>query len=161
MILPTHALVGAVIGKNINNTWIVVFLAVAVHFIMDTFRHGEYLYANSKENYFRNSWWKVLLEIFTAIFAVFLIYHFGHFTSQNKKNILIGSIFSVLPDLITFLYWLNNRFSDHANYFLEKYYSFHSKIHRYPRNAPERAWTLRNARNDIIISLLAIILLFI
>ncbi|HLN18664.1 MAG TPA: hypothetical protein VK255_00655 [Patescibacteria group bacterium] len=159
MILPTHALVGAVIGENINSSWLVAILAVVVHFIMDAFRHGEYLYANSKKNTFRNSWWKVILEVSSAVFLIFLLFYFKNPAPEIKKNIFIGALFSVLPDLVTFIYWLNNQFSGRTNYFLEKYYFFHSKIHRYPRNAPERVWNFRNARNDIIISALAIILL--
>ncbi len=43
MILTTHTLTGAVVGKCVNNTWLIMILSVILHFILDTFRHGEYL----------------------------------------------------------------------------------------------------------------------
>lgn len=161
MLLPTHALVGAVIGKNINDPWLIVTLAIIFHFVMDAFRHGEYLYADSEKNTTKSAAWKIVLEISIAVFVVAVFLYTRNFDPQTRQNILLGSFFSVLPDLVTFFYWLNKKIAGFANPILKKYYSFHSWVHRYPRNAPERAWNLRNATNDIIISVIAIILLLI
>jgi len=160
MLLPTHALAGAIIGKNLNDSWLIVIFAIAIHFVMDSFRHGEYLYADSNENTIKNSAWKAALEISTAVFVVFAVLYALQPDLKTCQNMLLGSFFSVLPDFITFLYWLNKKNQNIASTFLKKYYAFHSWIHAHPRNAPERAWTFRNARNDIIFSALAIIFLF-
>ena len=160
MLLPTHALTGAVIGKNINNPWLVIIASIAVHFMMDSIRHGEYLYADHDKNTIKASAWKIAMEVLSAIFLIAGFLYVRHMDPQMRRNILLGSFFSVLPDFITFLYWLDKKTPNYINPILKKYYAFHSWVHRYPRNAPERAWTLRNARNDIIISLLAIAILF-
>ena len=152
MILTTHALVGAVLGKNISNPWIVAAVAIPLHFIMDHFRHGEYLNRNSK---IRNTWWKIALDFFGGIIIVFAISHFMHFSSATIKLMAIGMFFSMLPDFTTLLYW-----KFHWP-FLKHIHDFHAWCHKYPPFSKEREWTLRNGRNDILFSLLAIILLFI
>jgi hypothetical protein len=152
MILTTHALSGAVIGKNVGNPYLVILLSIIVHFAMDQLRHGEYVEVFSKNTSIKNSGWKVLLDFSTG---AILIGTFLFFSSDNLNifNVLLGSFFSILPDFITALYW-KFRWK-----ILEKYYKFHSGIHKYSRFAPEREWTFRNARNDILISFIAIILL--
>ncbi len=42
MILATHALTGAVIGKNIDSIPLIILASLAIHYAMDGFRHGEY-----------------------------------------------------------------------------------------------------------------------
>lgn len=155
MILTTHALTGAVIGKSLENPWLIIILSIAVHFIMDTFRHGEYVELFNDETGFKKSGWKVVLDLFSELAIIFSFMYFSHPNSLQAKNILLGSSFSIFPDFITFLYWLFRR-----SLILKKYYQFHSWLHKYPRQAPERQWNLRNARNDILISAIAITLLF-
>ncbi len=158
MILTTHALAGAVIGKNLNNPYLIIVLSIIVHYAMDHLRHGEYVEVFSKNTSVKNSGWKVVLDLLTGFLAISLILFFLHIHNSLDKpstfNIILGVFFSIIPDFITSIYW-KFRWK-----FLEKYYNFHSWVHRYPRYAPEREWTLRNARNDILISLTAIILLF-
>lgn len=155
MILTTHALAGAVIGKNIDNLWIVIVLSVTIHFIMDTLRHGEYVESKNPKTTLGNSLWKILLDLSIGFLIVgYFIYH-----SQAKNiqiiNISLGVIFSVVPDFLTCLYWLF-----HFK-FLKRLCYFHGYVvHRYPPTSPERKWNFRNARNDILISALVIILLF-
>jgi hypothetical protein len=68
---------------------------------------------------------------------------------------ITGAVISMFPDLLTVLYWKMN-FK-----FLGKIYQFHQFVHkRFPDGAPERQWTLRNSRNDILFSLIAILALF-
>ena len=153
MILSTHALTGAVIGKNINNIWLVILLALFFHFLMDSLRHGEYFddrYAKLKD-----TWWKVGLDIligFSIIASIFLI------QDWNEKillNVFIGIFFSLLPDGTTLLHYFNHNF-------FSKIKAFHSFCHcywRYPRYSEERQWTFRNYLNDIFLSLLAIVIL--
>jgi hypothetical protein len=153
MILTTHALAGAVIGKNIENPWLIIILSIIVHFVMDTFRHGEYVEIFNKNTSIKNSGYKVAFDFIIGLFIVSFIAWGKSFEFEIIRNMSLGIFFSVLPDFITAIYW-KSRWK-----FLEKYYAFHSLVHKYPRHAPERQWTFRNARNDIVISLLAIIIL--
>jgi hypothetical protein len=156
MILTTHALAGAVIGKNVSNPAIVVIASLAVHFLMDSFRHGEYF--DSRAANIKNSWRKVFLDLAIGFFliasAIFI--HPGKFGCQTIFNMALGIFFSMLPDGMTLLFWKFHR------RWLEKITAFHGWAHRYdrfPRFSPERQWTLRNAVNDIVISTIAFLLL--
>ena len=154
MILATHALAGAVIGKNIDNPGLIIILSLIVHFLMDALRHGEYVEVFSENTSLKNSGWKVALDLIIGFTIVFLFTYFQKLETWQIKNIIIGVISSVFPDFITSIYW-KFRWP-----FLKKYYSFHSWFHKYPRFSKERQWTLQNALNDIIISLVCIGILF-
>ena len=153
MILSTHALVGAAIGKYVSNPFLQILILIPLHYIMDIFRHGEYL---NKKSTFKDTTWKVTLDLFTAgtiiLFAIFS----RDFNYATSFAIITGAFISMFPDLLTVLYWkLNFKF-------LKKIYQFHQFVHkRFADGSPERVWTLRNAVNDIIFSLLAIFLLFV
>ncbi len=152
MILITHTLVGAALGKQLGNPIVVAPLAIALHFCLDTFRHGEYL---DRKSTFKNTTWKVALDLFAGLFFVALYLKFSHASLETIRNVSIGVLFSLLPDLSTVLYW---KFNVH---FLKKIYDFHEWVHPYPKGDKRYAWNLRNNLNDIIFSLMAIILLFI
>ena len=152
MILTTHALIGAALGKNISNPWIVAIIAIPLHFIMDHFRHGEYLNRNSK---LKNTWWRTALDLFLGLIIITAYIFFYHPDPQIIRNTWIGAFFSMLPDLLTVLYW-EFRWS-----ILKKIHDFHVWCHRYPPFSKEREWNLRNARNDILFSVIAIILLLV
>ncbi|MEI7425323.1 MAG: hypothetical protein WCK16_00160 [Candidatus Moraniibacteriota bacterium] len=155
MILATHALTGAVIGKNIDNPWLIIILALTIHFIMDSFRHGEYF--DDRTASIKTTWWKVALDLFFAFSVLLSAFYFQQFNFEKTYHILLGSFFSMFPDLLTVFYW-----KFHFK-FLEKIKTFHSFCHRYtrfPKYSPERMWTVRNAINDILISSVAIIMLF-
>ena len=150
MILTTHALIGAALGKNISNPWLVAIIAIPLHFVMDHFRHGEYLNRNSK---LRHTWWKTALDLFLGLAIIIAYIFFYHPEPQIIRNILIGAFFSMLPDLLTVFYW------EFHWPVLEKIHRFHAWCHRYPPFSKERQWNLRNSRNDIIFSVIAIIIL--
>ena len=152
MILTTHALIGAALGKNISNPWLIAVIAIPLHFLMDHFRHGEYLNRNSK---FKHTWWKITLDFFSGLAIIAVCIFLFRPESQIIRNILIGAFFSMLPDFTTLLYW------EFRWPFLQKIHDFHAWCHRYPPFSKEREWTLRNGRNDIIFSIIAIILLLI
>ncbi len=153
MILITHALTGAVIGKNLNNPALIILLSLIFHFLMDTFRHGEYVEVFSKNTSIKNSGWKVGLDLSAGALIIFFVARLSYLDEKTMANIWLGAFFSVLPDFITALYW---KFRWR---FLQKYYTFHSWLHKYPRLSPEREWSLRNSFNDIWMSIVAIILL--
>lgn len=154
MILTTHALTGAVIGKTLDNIPLIILFSIIIHFSMDHLRHGEYVEVFNEKTGLKKSGWKVALDIIIALSTIFFFIYSKNWETIKIKRILIGSFFSMFPDLITFLYWLLR------TPLLEKYYKFHTWVHKYPRYAPERQWNLRNAFNDLLISLMAVALLF-
>lgn len=150
MILTTHALIGAAIGKNIESAWLVIILAFASHFLLDSFRHGEY--TSSLKT--KRDWTKVFIDIAIGMSIVlFSLY----WTEANEKvifNTLLGSFFAALPDLFIVLY-------QKLNFRLVKIFvDLGSWVHPYPPGSPETLWTLRNAVYGILFSLIAIFFLF-
>jgi hypothetical protein len=155
MILTTHALAGAVIGKNIQNPWIIILASLTVHYFLDGFRHGEYF--DERVATVKNTWWKVALDLAVGFFIIIAFLIIKHPKTTEIINILLGSFFSLLPDFVTLMHWTFKK-----NKTLAKIKSFHAWAHRYskfPKHSKERQWTLRNAANDILISATAILLL--
>ncbi|MEI7890806.1 MAG: hypothetical protein WCI36_02455 [bacterium] len=152
MILTTHALVGAAIGKYVSNPFWQILILIPLHYTLDVFRHGEYL---NKKSTFRDTTWKVTLDLLVAATIILLAIFLKKFNQSIAISIMSGAFISMFPDLLTVLYWkLNFKF-------LKKIYQFHQFVHkRFTDGSPERAWTLRNAANDIIFSIIAIALLF-
>lgn len=156
MILATHALAGAVIGKNIDSIPLIILASLAIHYAMDGFRHGEYF--DDRIAKVKDTWWKVALDLLVGSSIIFLFFYFKNSSYKEMENILIGSFFSILPDFITLMHWTFRN-----NKILAKIKTFHSWAHRYsrfPKYSKERQWTIGNARNDILFSILTIILLF-
>ena len=122
---------------------------------MDSLRHGEYF--DSRTATFKNAVWKIILDLFIGGLIIFGFILYVKPDFLTTRNILLGSFFSMFPDFLTLLFWNFNW------KFLKKIKDFHSFCHRYsrfPKFSPERQWTLRNATNDIIISFLATIIIF-
>ena len=150
MILTTHALTGASLGKYVHSPLLLIPLAIVFHYTLDTFRHGEYLGRNST---IRNTWWKVAIDILLGCSIVLFYIVIAMPPLEIARNIMIGMFFSMLPDLFTVLYW-KLHFT-----FLKKLFDFHAWIHPYPKGDSRYDWTLRNAVNDIIFCSIAILLL--
>lgn len=149
MILTTHALTGAVIGKNIENPFLIIILSLIIHYLMDTLKHGEYLDRNSTT---KETFWKVFLDLSIGLSVIALILYYN-LNTFNIFNILLGAFFSMFPDLLTFLYWKVNI------KFLEKIFKFHAWMHKFPPFSPERKWNLKNSVNDLAIIIISIVLL--
>lgn len=153
MILATHALVGAALGKNLENPWLIVVISLVVHFALDSFRHGEYVESFDSKVAFKNTWWKIALDLFFGSLIIGFFIYYQNIDRSKIVNILLGSFSSMFPDLLTLIYW---KFKIPI---LGKIYKFHVWIHRHPRHTPERVWNLRNATNDILFSLIATLFL--
>jgi hypothetical protein len=153
MILTTHALVGAAVGKYIQNPLILTVILIPFHYVLDIFRHGEYL---NKQSTFRDTTWKVALDLSTGGAIILFAIYSQNISRAVSISIISGAFISMFPDLLTVLYWkLNFKF-------LKKIYQFHQFAHsRFADGSPERLWTLRNATNDILFSIIAITFLFI
>jgi len=155
MILATHALTGAVIGKNIDSPWLIIIISLTVHYFMDSFRHGEYF--DDRIANIKNTWWKVAIDLSVGLSIIGTIIYFQEPDSTVIRNMLIGTFFSLFPDYLSVLYYLKK-----DNVILSRIKKFHAWVHNYskfPRHSRERQWTFRNALNDITISIVAIFLL--
>jgi len=152
MLLTTHALTGAVLGKNIGNIWILIPASIILHFAMDHLRHGEYAETLDKSTSFKNTWWKVAIDISISAIIILSFIYFDKLSLATSRNVLLGSFFSAFPDLLTVIYWKFN-FK-----FLAPIYKFHSWCHKYTPGAKERKWNMQNGLNDLAVSALAIII---
>lgn len=151
MVLTTHALTGAALGKYVRDPLILIPLAIITHFTLDTFRHGEYLNRNSTVV---NTWWKVAIDLAIGNGIILAYTLTQHPPAEIITPMLIGTFFSMFPDLLTVLYWkLGFRF-------LKKLFNFHAWVHPYPKGDLRYDWTLRNAINDIVFCSIAIVLIF-
>jgi hypothetical protein len=148
MILTTHILAGAVLGREINNPYAVAGLAVAMHFALDTLPHGDYL---NKESSFWE-FWKVAIDLVVGLGIVSAILFFRDPIPKNDLSIAIGIFFSLLPDGMTLLYMMGMKF-------LKPIKKFHEKLHRYPESSPKHKFRLKNNLFDILVSFTAIIAL--
>lgn len=155
MTLSTHYLVWAVIGKLFPNFFIITLLGIISHYSLDTLRHGEYVEVKDDKLSFKTCWYKIWLDILIWFSIPMLISFYNWYDFDIIKYILYWMFISAMPDWLTVLYWL------FGTKFLELIYKFHSYCHKYSPFSPERIWNLRNSLNDIIISLIAIFLLFI
>lgn len=150
MILSTHALIGAAIGRHIESLWLVIAIAFSTHFFFDSFRHGEY--TASLET--KRDWTKVFIDI---AFGMSIVLFSLSWTGVSEKvifNTLLGSFFAALPDLFIVLHQKFNL------RLLKIFVDLNAWAHPYPPSSPETLWTLRNAVNGIIFSSIAIFLLF-
>jgi hypothetical protein len=154
MILATHALVGAAIGKTLDTPLVIIPLALIVHFILDSFIHGEYT-IDSKTEGMKKVALKISLDLITGFTTILFLISLDFF-ALNLSNIFIGVFFSLFPDLLTLIH---KKFPD--NKILSGIKSLHEYAHRYHRHGKDsasRQWNFRNARNDIIFSLAAILI---
>jgi hypothetical protein len=151
MILSTHALVGAALGKNLENPWLIVVLGLIIHFALDSFRHGEYIDHREKlKNLGRN----VTLDMFVGGSIIFSILFFQDWNLLTMRNIFLGILFCMLPDFLTLMHY---RF--YSSKILRKIYRFHQRVHPYPHPSEQTQWNFKNAKNDILFSLIAILFL--
>ena len=148
MILTTHILSGAAIGMGVKNPYAIAGLAVAVHFLIDLFPHGDYL--NKKSRLWE--FWKVAIDLAVGLGIVFAIIFFRSLMGNTAllANIAIGIFFSLLPDGTTVLYW------NMGMKFLKPVKRFHEKLHCYPEFSPESEFRLKNNLWDILISLISL-----
>jgi len=154
MILTTHILSGAALGANVNNPYAVAGLSIVLHFLLDLFPHGDYLNKKSRLREF----WKVALDIIiglSIVAAIIFIRGLAPNNALNIENILIGILFSLLPDFTTFLHdWMKMKL-------LKPIYFFHQKLHllHHPDFAPERKFRLKNNLWDVFISFVSLLIL--
>ena len=104
-----HLLVGAVIGKYIGNIWLVIFLALISHYILDMIPHTPmptppgYL----KKGLKGTSKKLLLLESIEPILGIFFVLFLIYLNKETSLPMIFGAFFAWFPDMITFLVWKN------------------------------------------------------
>jgi len=150
MILTTHALTGAVIGKYINNLLAIAGISVVFHYAMDILKHGDYY--EEKRTLFQG-FAKEFADLLIAGVLIFLICYIDKSSKAEIYLMLWGVGWSLLPDLLTLIY-------DKFNIgLLAPAYKLNRWIHDLLYSDAARVWNLKNLTNDFIISGTAIIFL--
>jgi hypothetical protein len=131
MILTPHLLVGAAIGQNIQNFWLVFVLAIFFHFLTDAIPHWDYVedLGGEIKNKFFFFISKASLDFGLGLF--FILYFF--WSSPFLFYILTGALASVLPDVLVLFHGLLKVFFGKNLSFLIKYQSFHNKFHLFKK----------------------------
>jgi len=150
MILTTHALVGAVIGKYSDNMAIIALASVILHYAMDILKHGDYY--EEKRSLFQG-FSKEFLDLSIAGILILSIIYLNKSTATEIYYMLWGISWSLLPDFLTLIY---DKFNLN---FLAPTYKLNRWVHDLFYTDAERVWTFKNLTNDFIISGAAIILL--
>jgi hypothetical protein len=148
MLLFAHLIVGAVLGLKIQSIWLIILLSIFLHFAMDVIPHSHYTVENLQKKVNNKSggdFAKVLADMFLGlVVCFFLIWH-----SANLWQALLGMLFSILPDSLTFIYWQTK------TPLLEWLYNFHVAIHR--KKEPP---FLKGLTGQILTVIIAIIIFF-
>ncbi|MGA2418153.1 MAG: hypothetical protein ABSF55_02860 [Candidatus Staskawiczbacteria bacterium] len=126
MILLVHLLLGALIGKEINNPILAIILAFLSHYLLDFLPHTEY----DIENITKRQWRKAVSQIIKALLdfcsGIMLIFLFSNpaLPAGRQAIIYVCAFFAILPDGLSFL----SSFS--KNKILQKHLELHhEKIH--------------------------------
>ena len=147
MILLVHLLLGALIGKEVNNPYLAIPLAFLSHYFLDLLPHIEYPIENITKKQWSKSFpdfIKVFLDIFLGLLLIFLF-------SKNHPIIYVCAFFAILPDGIAFLsYFIKSNF-------VKKHTFFHSeKIHFLKNKKISIFWRVAS---QVIVTVICVIVL--
>lgn len=109
MLTTMHLLVGALIGKYINNIWLIIVLALASHYVLDMIPHTPMPTPNGylKKGLKGVSKKLLLLESIEPILGILLVLFLIYLNKERAVQMIIGGVFAFFPDIITFLVWKN------------------------------------------------------
>lgn len=153
MFIAAHAVSGALIAHQVDNPWIVIFLAFVSHFVLDIIPHGDYHhvhdYYHGGKQMVRRLYNTILIDsIATVIVATILL----SYTTIDRTLLALGIISAILPDMLVGIHesWKKSK--------LAWFNKMHFKVH----NALAKSMTMRPFPGAIgqfilIIAMLAII----
>lgn len=108
MLISVHLLTGAAIGKLSGNLWIAAILSYALHHLLDSIPHynpkniAGHLSGNMKNLDKKD----IALKSIEPVISILITLHFIFINQTNLiAPMVIGAIFSFLPDLFVFLNW--------------------------------------------------------
>ncbi len=110
MLTIVHVLVGMVIGKYVNNIFVIILLALISHYVLDFIPHtsmnavpgykkGGLKFASKKGLVLRS-----IEPVLGLVLAIVILY-------LNKERVglmFVGLFFAFFPDLIQFIGWKND-----------------------------------------------------
>lgn len=109
MLTTMHLLVGGVIGKYVDNIWLIILLALASHYVLDMIPHTP---MPTPDGYLKKGLKGVskkllLLESIEPVLGILLVSFFIYLAKERIILMITGCFFAFFPDLITFLVWKN------------------------------------------------------
>lgn len=110
MLTTVHFLVGAVIGKYINNIWLMIILAILSHYALDIIPHfsprgpkvckGHLI----EKKYIK----KVAIWALEIFFGIALLLFLIYLNKEKTTLMVLGAFFAWFPDLLCFVSWRHN-----------------------------------------------------
>lgn len=117
MILATHAIAGAAVGRLTNNPLLAFIFGVISHFILDAIPHWQYK-LNSKiesedimaedmplNKKFVGDIAKIGVDFFGGVFISLLAFHGWSGFASPPTLLIAGIAGGVLPDALQFVFW--------------------------------------------------------
>ena len=105
-------MVGAAIGSQVANPFLVVVFAFLSHFVLDSLPHWEYTIDHIKKRNHSKRFFRDLGKVFVDILFGFslLLLVLSNFSDKDMSlavlfPLLLGGFFAIVPDLITFTHW--------------------------------------------------------
>ena len=163
MILTPHIIVGAVIGAKIHNFWLIAILGLLSHFILDKIPHWDYTQAIKK--FLATNKFKYLIIFILKVFTDFvfgfiiaiIIFLNSALPFNSLQYILMGVLFSILPDVV-----LGTSFLFKNSIIAQKYFVFHKKyLHFKKESEKEGVITFLGIFSQIIVIAISLLLLFV
>ena len=130
MILTSHIIISGILGSQTQNYFLAALIGLVSHYVLDAIPHWDYLSdefesgAKSGKNFMKKKkFWLELAKIGGDALAGFiLLFIFTQFY-QNISIIpaIIGGFFGVLPDALSFLYWMTGSKFIKWNYDIQQF----------------------------------------
>lgn len=95
MLLLSHTITGAIIGQKIGDPWLVSFVALASHFILDWIPHWSYDIPRKFDPW---QFLQIVPDIVPSI-LVYIAFLFAY--PELWLTITLGVTFAILPDFMT------------------------------------------------------------
>ena len=125
MFCIVHALLGSLIGEYFSSMFIVIFLGVLSHFLLDLIPHWNGPYDKDNFKYFYSvkfnkiNVYLVITDLLATIFLLFILHEKFH-----SHLMIFGAIAAILPDVANIGYF--TKLKHKKNY--KKLLYFHSNI---------------------------------
>jgi len=127
MIYLIHLFVGLVIGGYFHSIPLIIILAFASHFVIDMLPHWDGPYDKAhfeKTGKLKAHKLMYFIEITDFLIVIAILIYFADKTVFFDTKMMLGAIFSILPDVLKVGYFTPLR----KNKYFMKYLQFHSKI---------------------------------
>lgn len=105
MVLATHLIVGAAIGSNFRNVWLVAILGLLGHYLLDAIAHHDYSIEQLSQKGIKSSGRDVVKIFIDFSFGFVLGIYLGRM-NPYPYFVLLGMFFTVLPDGLILFYYL-------------------------------------------------------